>query len=282
MADTTLQVYSVLFVLAGAVLYYSARFFQARRQARGERRRLRHIAGFARLAGWVGQSIESNRPLHLSFGGAGLGEESGVLALANAELFYQIVRAGEAGDAAPLVSMSAAATIPLGQDALRRARPADQPAPAANLRWYPQGPRSIAYAAAVTAMLADEKLSAHVLSGSFGPELALILDSAHHRGEGTFAGSDQLEGQAAAYAMADEVLIGEELFVAAAYLSADPAAQTDAVVLDVWRMLLIIILSGLLLNLAQQVEFVSGGLVLAGFGLLLLFGIGALAIRRQT
>jgi len=261
--DTTLQVYSILFVMMTVTLVYSLRFFQARRQRRAQR----SISSFERLPVWIGQSIESSRPLHLSFGSAALGEDSAIASLAGAEFFYHLSQLSQSADVMPIISTSSTAAIPLGQDTLRRAGQAGNPA--AQVRWYPQGPRSVAYAAAVTALLEDEHPTAHVLAGSFGPELALILDNARQRRQGTLAVSDQLEGQAIAYALADEVLIGEELFAAAGYVAADAASQADSMAMDVWRGLLILGLPFLLLfNFALQLE--SAGRVLL---LLTLLGV---------
>ena len=271
MADTTLQVYSILFATMTIMLIYSLRFFRARRQRRTAQR---PIASFERLPIWVGQAVESNRPLHLSFGGAGIGEDSAAASLASAEFFYHISRSAGLADAMPVISTTSTAAIPLGQDTLRRARQSKhQTAP---VHWYPQGQRSIAYAAAITELLADENPAAHVLAGSFGPELALILDRADCRQQGTFAVSDQLEGQAIAWAMADEVLIGEELFAAAGYVSADAAAQADSTAMDVWRGMLIIGLPLLLLfNFVLQLESVSRALVLLAALAVAVIGLAA-------
>lgn len=275
MADTTLQIYSILLAAMTIALVYSVRFFRARRQRRERQRR---ITSFESLPTWIGQAVESNRPLHLSLGGASLGESSAVTALASAEFFYHLSLAVRSADVMPIISTSSTAAIPLGQDTLRRARQSGQQA--APVHWHPQGERSLAYAAAVASLLEAEDPAAHVLAGSFGPELALILENAHDRQQATFAVSDQLEGQAAAYAMADEVLIGEELFAAAGYVAADAAAQDDAAVMDVWRSLIILGLSlALLINGAQQLSIAVRALVL--LAVLTAFIIGFLVYLRR-
>ena len=275
MDDTTLRVYSILFVAITAVLVYTARYFQARRSRRPTQQQ---AIGFEQMPAWVGQAIETNRPLHLGFGSAAIGTESTPVAVAEAEFFYHIIQATSSSDSAPLISTASAATIPLGQDTIRRAWQGDSQWK--QVHWYPQGDRSIAYAAAVSAMMAVEEPSAHVMAGSFGPELALILNSAEQMGQGTLAVSDQLDGQAIAYAMADEVLIGEQLFSAAAHLSTETTALADAHAQDVWRGLLMIGLSILLLlNVTKQLQFASWSLVLlAALGVIL---VGLMLFRRS-
>lgn len=275
MDDSTLQVYVILFVVITIVLVYSSRFFSARRA--------RHLSqraapGFARLSAWTGEAIEAGRPLHLSFGSAGIDRENAAVAAAEAELFYHIIKAAGSGDVAPVISTSSAATVPLCQDTIRRAWAGDDRR--ARAQWFPGGARSMAFAAGLTATMQVENPSAHILAGSFGPELALILDSAERQGQGSFAVSDQLEGQAIAFAMADEVLIGEQLFSAAARLSNESTARADASAQDVWRGLLIALMAILMLiEVTRQLQIASWSLVV-GAALALIF-IGFAFVRRR-
>lgn len=252
MANTTLQVFSILFILTTVVLIYFVRLVQSRRA----RSVLRPISSFNALPMWIGRAIEANRPLHLSLGSAGVGGDSTILALAGAEVFYYIIQDATIGDVSPIITTTSTATIPLGQDTLRRAyqsRKLSKRFKAANARWYPAGQRSIAFAAALTTLTKVENPSSHVLMGSFGPELALILDTAHHEKQPVFAASDQIEGQAIAFALADDYLIGEEIFAAPGYLSDSPGEKAESIVVDLWRILLVLTMIALLvLSLQSQ------------------------------
>lgn len=275
MDDSTLQLYTILFVAITILLTYAARVFSARRTRRMSQGR---VPGWARLSAWAGEALEAGRPLHLSFGSAGIDADSAPVAAAEAELFYHVIKAAGAGDVAPVISTSSAATIPLCQDTIRRAWDGDERRSRA--QWFPGGPRSMAFAAGLTASMQVEDPAAHILAGSFGPELALILDSAERQGQGSFAVSDQLEGGAIAYAMADEVLIGEQLFSAAAWLSPDSTARADAAVQDVWRGLLITLMAILvIINLAGQMQIARGWLILGGALALALAGV--VFVRRR-
>ena len=143
------------------------------------------------------------------------------------------------------MTVSDTSALPLAQDTLRRAyesrrRVADYSSN--KVRWYAAGNRSLAYAAAITTMIYDESLSAHVLAGSFGAEIGLVMDTARRAGHKVVAVSDQLEGQAVAYAMTEHVLIGEEIFAAASYLSKDPNLLVESVTRDALRWILIAVL----------------------------------------
>lgn len=203
---------------------------------------LRRIGAYELLPRLIGRGLESGRPVHLSFGSASIGDESTPLALASAELFYHTTRGLAPGDVAPIVTTGETALIPLGMDTLRRAyrdrglvaryNPAD-------VRWYPPGRRAIAFAAALSAMMGVEKTAASVLAGRYGIELALILDGGTRRGQPALAATDQLEGQAVAYVLAEGALLGDEIFAAGSYLDESAGLKSIAVTVDVLRWLLV-------------------------------------------
>ncbi|MFW5771712.1 MAG: DUF6754 domain-containing protein [Phototrophicaceae bacterium] len=212
---------------------------------------LRPIDAYAQMPEIIGTTIEADRPLHLSFGSAGIGGSSTVIALAAAELAYQLTRRAAIGDTSPLLTLSSTSAIPLGQDTLRRAYQqrdlSERYSPTAT-RWYPAGRRSLAFAAALSAMLSDERVGGSVLAGSYGPELALIMISSQRLQQPVIAVSDQVDGQAIAYALSDKTLIGEEVFTAGAYLGDNPNASSIAVATDVLRWALILAMLGGLIS----------------------------------
>lgn len=225
---------------------------------RRENAALRPIAAYSALPGLVDQGIEASRPLHLSFGSASLGANSTLLALASADLVYYAAQRASTSDTSPIITMSDTTSIPLGMDTLRRAydsrgmishyRPV-------NVRWYPDGPRSMAYAGGVMAMQADDRISANVLVGSHGLEIGLMIDAARRRSRAVIAGSDQLDGMALAYGLADYPIIGEEIFAAPAYLDSEGSAAKRSTAIDLLRWVMILGLSALtLVSILQEVR----------------------------
>ena len=203
---------------------------------------IRTIPAFEYMKSFVGLSIESNQPMHLSIGSVGLGGESTLLAIASAELAYHMSRRAAIGDVSPVISLSETSALPLGMDTLRRAyeaRDLGERYRASAVHWYPTGTRSLAFAAALTAMMSDENVSSNTLAGSFGPELALVMDASMRRKLPVVAASDQLEGQAVAYVMSDELLIGEEIFQSRSYL--DGSNMSEAVTMDLLRWLVVLV-----------------------------------------
>ncbi len=237
--DSTTQALTILIILtAFAVSLIVTQFIRRRKDAFP----LRPLPAYAAIPLFVGEAIEAGRPMHVSFGGAGLGGSNTALTLANAELFYQVAQRNLAGTT--ILTVSDPSALPLGYGTLRRALAnrrvtASRTQLSNGVRWYPAGARTLVFAAALTGVLGDDRVSGNVLVGSFGPEIALVLETAARRRQSTIAGSIDLDGQAVAYAMADHALIGEEMFVAGAYLGDSAIQRGSVVALDVLRWLLI-------------------------------------------
>ncbi len=234
--DSTTQVLTTLIILLALVVSVIVTQFIRRRK---EAFPMRAIPAYESIATMIGASIEAGRPIHVSFGSAGLGGSNTALTLASAELLFQVVQRNLVGST--IVTVSDPSALPLAYGTLRRAYATRRERLSnSSVRWYPEGARSLAFAGALTGMLADERVSGNILVGSFGVEIALILDTAARRRQTTIAGSVDLDGQAVAFAMADAPLIGEELFVAGAMLGGSASQRSSVVTLDVLRWLLIL------------------------------------------
>lgn len=235
-SDTTVMIFAILIL---AIFVNVGRRWQ-------ERQPMRPISAIDQLRRMSGTSIEADQPLHLSLGSATVGDETTVLSLLSSDFLYQVARTVAIGDTPPLFTVSDGTAIPLAMDTLRRAYQAEARPNAVNrfnflndrllsARWYPSGKRSLAFAAALMTVQQDDQVAGNVLLGRYGIELGLILDAAYRHDHLTVASSDQLDGQAIAYGLANDTLIGEEVFAAAAYLSDDPQWQSRNFAIDRMR-----------------------------------------------
>jgi hypothetical protein len=215
---------------------------------------LRPIEGYQILPVAVDEAVESARRLHLSLGASAVGQETTLAALAGAEVMYHLIRRMSFTRQLPLVTMSDPVTLAVTEDTLRKAYlsrdnlTAYHPTAAV---WYPQGERSLAFAAGVSSLAADIDAPSHVMLGTFGSEIAYFGESSMRREQRLVANSIVLEGQAVAYGMADASIIGEELFVGGAYLNRDNTAQMGSLIaLDTlrWGIIVFGILLGILVN----------------------------------
>ena len=73
-------------------------------------------------------------------------------------------------------------------------------------------------------MIFDEAISANLLIGSFGNEVALITSAGERSQTRTLAGTDNLPGQAILYATAHDPLIGEEMYAGRGLSGCQPDA----------------------------------------------------------
>ncbi len=218
---------------------------------------LRSIRAYESLPLAVGEAVESDRAVHLSLGSAGLGGESTTTALAGAEILYHVARRAAIGDRSPVVSLSDPTALGLAQDTLRRAyadRGVRERYEGSAARWLPYGDRSLTFAAGANSMIADDKVSSLVMVGRFGPEMALMGEVAARKGYSQVAAADDVEGQAVAYAVSDEPLIGEEMFVGGAYLAASPVQMGGVIAQDFLRWLIVL---GILISVAASTLGIS-------------------------
>ncbi len=194
---------------------------------------LRPLPGYAILPKLVDESVESDRPAHISLGSAALGLGGTSTALAAAEIGYYLVQRLSFEQRLPLITLSDPLTLALATDTLRRAYRVRDNLDAFHPRavaWYPQSDRSLAFAAGVSSLATDQYTASHLLFGEYGAEIAYITEMASRHGQRVVANSTSLEGQAVAYAAADETLIGEELFVGGAYLDRDNVLHMSALI----------------------------------------------------
>jgi len=204
---------------------------------------MRPIGAITALPTMTGESIESSRPLHVALGQATIGDDSTLLTMVGKEFIYYLTRRVAVGDTPPIFSVADSAALPLALATMRRAygdENRSQPFNVAMGRWYPSGTKSLAYAAAIMAMQVDDQVTGNMLTGRFGVELALILDASNRQNRPSIAVSDLLTGQAVAYVLAQEALIGEEIFAAAGYLSDDVRLANRNIITDYLRYVLVL------------------------------------------
>src|SRR5260221_10743370 len=205
---------ALVVTIVGATLASRSRFVQ-----------LRRIGAYNAMPLTVGEAVESEKTVHVSFGSSAIRDTSTIAAIATADILYYLAERAALADKGVLVTLSDPVTLALGQDVLRRAykaRDALRKYRTTMVRWYPQGPLSLAFAAGVGAAILDEDVSTNILTGRYGPELMLLTENAIRYEKYVIAQSDQLDGQAVSHPRSNFPLIGEELYTAGAYPGGRP------------------------------------------------------------
>ncbi len=210
----------------------------------------RPIPAFTRLKKVIGMSVEAGSKLHLSIGrGRLIGSES-TPALVGLAIQERMARASSFSDSPPVTTTGNATLAILAKDnltgTLKNIGVVEPVEPSANQL---AGLTPYSYVSGVLPVIQDGNVSANVLIGNFGTEVAYLTDAGERINTLTLAGTDNLTGQAVIFATAHEPLIGEELYAGGAYLNAGTAHTASLQAQDVLRWLIVaVILIGFVLN----------------------------------
>lgn len=211
----------------------------------------RDIPAFTRLRQAVGLVVEDGSRLHVSLGHGALTTPQSASALAGLALLRRLADLTSAGDQPPIVTSGDATLAILSQDTLQAAAKFSEQAAFDPTTGRLTGLTPFSYAAGAIPVIRDENVSANLLMGNFGVEVALLTDAVERENTFVLAGSDNLTAQAVIYASAQEPLIGEEIYAAGAYVESGPLDTASLTVQDILRWLIIAaILVGALLTLA--------------------------------
>lgn len=203
----------------------------------------REIPAFTRLKRSVGISVEDGTRLHVSLGRGGLQSPQGAPALAGLAMLRRLAEQTSASDKPPVVTSGAGDLAILTRDTLQagyKAAGAEEVYNPATGRL--SGLTPFSYAAGAVPFMRDENISANILIGHFGAEVALLTDAADRSNSLTVAAADSPDAQAVLFASVDDPLVGEELFAAGAYTNAGISHQASLQVQDMLRWVIILIL----------------------------------------
>lgn len=232
---------------AGMMFFFS---LPQRSQPKGQQRSgnrvvLRPIRAMQRLRRAIGLAVEDGSRLHISLGESSIISPTNASALAGLSTLERIGALSSVSDRPPVATSGDGTLAVLSQDTLRAAyRIANVPDQYNPAQARLTGPTPFSYAAGTLPVIYDERVSANIMIGNFGPEVALMAEAADRENEFTLAGSDSIAAQAVLYGMTREPLIGEELFAVPAYLNAGPIYKAGLRAQDILRWVVIAVLIG--------------------------------------
>lgn len=205
----------------------------------------REIPAFIHLKRAIGISVEAGTRLHISLGRGGMQTPNAAPGLAGLAMLRYLTEQTSASDEPPVVTSGSADLALLSRDTLR----AGYNAAGAEEIYDPTtgrltGLTPFSYAAGAIPIIRDENVSANILIGHFGPEVALLTDAAERTNSPAVAAAVDPAAQAIIYASVDDPLVGEELFAAGAYSNAGRAHLASLQVQDILRWAIILVLLG--------------------------------------
>jgi hypothetical protein len=201
---------------------------------------LRPLTALEELPALVARSAETDQPLHVSVGVAGVGGIATAETWAGLTLLGQLADESAALDLPIIVTVADATVLPVAQDILQRAYTRY-----GNPERYDPGqvrfvaPDPMAYAAGTMGLLEREPLAGNVMVGVFGEEYLLMGETGARRGVFQVVGTADPHILPLVYTSADETLVGEEMFAGGAYTSRLPIQVASLLAEDWLRWILI-------------------------------------------
>jgi hypothetical protein len=200
----------------------------------------RPIRAFQRLRRAIGLAVEDGTRLHVSIGQASIVSPNNASALVGLSTIERIGQLSSVSDRPPVVTSGDGTLSILSQDTLRAAYRTTNSLDLYNpVQARLAGPTPFSYIAGTLPVIYDERVSASILVGNFGPEVALLAEASDTQDAFMLAASDSIAAQSVLYTSATEPLIGEELFAIPAYLQAGATHTASLRVQDVLRWLVI-------------------------------------------
>jgi hypothetical protein len=226
-------------MILGLIIVVAVALYLLQRSIRvGRRVALRPLPALIGLRVQLGRAIESGNPLHITLGNASLVSPASPTSLAALHVLDHLAAEGCANGTPPLVTVGEGTLLPAAQDSLRHAYQKSgrsgefDPAQA---QFIAAETNPFIYAGGAGALLQQDRVTGSVAVGRFGPELALIAEAANRQEGGQLLGTDDPTALAIAVAFSQDVLVGEEMLAAGAYLDGDSGRLAALQLQDIIR-----------------------------------------------
>ena len=145
-------------------------------------RGLRAIPAFSRLRQAIYLAVEDGSRLHVSLGKANLYSQQNASGLVGLSSLERIAQLSSISDRPPIATSGDGGFAILSQDTLRAAyRSSNAPELFSSDRGMLSGATPVAYVAGTLSVIMDENVSANILIGNFGAEVALLADAAQKK-----------------------------------------------------------------------------------------------------
>ncbi len=235
---------SVLIGLIVLIVFGAAQFLLIASFRTGRRKpRFRAIPAFNLLRGQMGRAIEAGRDLHVSIGTGGISGEDTATTLAGVAIVEYLAEEAGASGIAPVATMSDPTSLLLAEDALRRpyVRQGDlSNYPRLSARLTALSPTQ--YVGATMDLLNHEPVLANIMAGAFDANIGLIDQAARNNDLPQLSGAADTRALSVMAASTDNLLVGEELYAAKAYLRVHLPHLAGLRAADIVRVVVIVLI----------------------------------------
>ncbi len=206
----------------------------------GKRFPLRPIPVYEKLRQLVSYATESGRPIHVALGVGPLGGEATPDVVMGLTVFDYVARHAAACDQPVCGSAGDPTLLAAAQGLLHTAKEEAgflERTPGQAVHFY--GPDPLAYAAGASHLLGVENQPANVLLGRFGAEGLWLAEAMASQGSAQLGGTTDPAAMPLLTAALDEVVIGEEVYAAGAYLHR-PSHLGSLAAQDIMRIIILL------------------------------------------
>jgi hypothetical protein len=228
----------VVLVFSGLVIIFSSKKFRTKFPPV-----FRKLTAAIKLRRAIGLAVEDGTRIHISLGNGSLVDPANPSALVGLSTLNRIGQMASTSDLPPMCTSGSGDMQILSQDVMR--------GNAADMHTLSQldpglarmtGVTPFSYAIGTMESMQDSGTSANVFMGDFGAEAGLLCDAAENQNSYNLAGSNSIIAQSIFFALADDALIGEEIYALPAYLGSQAAHQASLRVQDILRFAVILVL----------------------------------------
>ncbi len=235
------------------------------RRSQGAAASIRPIPAYDAAQQGFATAAETGRAVHVSPGTGDLssGGVNAASTLAGMSVVEAVARVSAITGAPVQATANAAVAFALTENALRRGyRRAGWTIESENSQArFLTHDDPLAYVAAASEVVSQNKVSQAVLVGHFGPEVLFLMEAQRRSGAQQITGSSNPQAVAVMSLTADHTIIGEEIFASGAYLERRTSHIASLLSQDGlrWAVLALIIIGFILVNVLSRspVEMLS-------------------------
>lgn len=228
----------LLILISSGLLVYLTRRYKAQPDVG-----LKQLRAYDFLSKQMGRAVEKGQPVHFSVGRGSLVSASNPASLAALSALEDVAVESGVNDKPPLVTSGDGTLFIAAQDTLKAAYDFGgrrRAVRASTSQFIAPNTSPMTYGAGVSDILNREGFGSNILLGHYGSEIAIISEAATRQDADQVIGSDDLVAIAAATPVTEELIIGEELFAAAAYLKGEPTHIASLQMQDILRIIVAI------------------------------------------
>ena len=248
-----------VFALSLLVIFSVILYISIQRAERGVKPFIRKIPALDAIEEAVGRSVELGRPTFFTVGGAAMGGgwTGGALA-AISMLRYTAMVCAQKGSKL-WAGTSIIDHVPIADEAMRTGF-LEGGAPElynyeTDMKWFPN---QMAYIAGCAGLYARDPPASQILLGSYMAECLAMCEVARRGGAFLIGGTDYRPYMPYMIAICDYALIGEEIFIASAYVSDDLPLKNTIWAEDIAKIILLALtIIGILSNLMGFSEVIA-------------------------